>query len=338
MSVLNILVATSHLNRLGGSVTFTYALIEELKGRSNIEVEYFTFEKGIVSNKIENELGVNFLSRNKYDLILANHNTIVEKLYGLGFIIQTCHGIFPSLEQPSFLSDAYVAISQEVLDHIGKIGKPVKLIYNGINLNRFREFKPVSKKLKTILSLCQSDKANLFIKEVCEDHGFRFLGYNKNENPIWEIENMINDSDLVIGLGRSAYEAMACGRPVIIYDNRSYFPEFGDGYVLENLGLSLINNCSGRYFKKKISKKELYLEFNKYNPSDGYLLREFAEKELDVSKNVSKYLNFWEEILLTDKENKKYRLKYLIKRVLGARISYNIYKLRNLAQVRLKKF
>ena len=324
-----ILVATSHLNRLGGSVTFTYTLIEELKERSNIDVEYFTFEKGIVSDRIENELGVNFKSRNNYDLILANHNTIVEKLYSLGFIIQTCHGIFPSLEQPSFLSDAYVVISQEILNHVGKIDKPIKLIYNGINLKRFREIRPVSKKLKTILSLCQSREANQFIKEICDDIGCNFSESNKYVNPVWGIEELINDADLVIGLGRSAYEAMSCNRPVVIYDKRSYFPEFGDGYISQNLGLSLIKNCSGRYFKKKITKNELRLEILKYDPLDGVFLRTFAEKELDISKNVDEYLRFWKEILSSRKEKKYYLFKYRLKKVIGKKLSFLIFRLKN---------
>ncbi|ADF51441.1 UDP-Glycosyltransferase/glycogen phosphorylase [Zunongwangia profunda SM-A87] len=329
MEEIKILVATSHLNRLGGSVTFTYTLIEELKERSNIDVEYFTFEKGIVSDRIENELGVNFKSRNNYDLILANHNTIVEKLYSLGFIIQTCHGIFPSLEQPSFLSDAYVVISQEILNHVGKIDKPIKLIYNGINLKRFREIRPVSKKLKTILSLCQSREANQFIKEICDDIGCNFSESNKYVNPVWGIEELINDADLVIGLGRSAYEAMSCNRPVVIYDKRSYFPEFGDGYISQNLGLSLIKNCSGRYFKKKITKNELRLEILKYDPLDGVFLRTFAEKELDISKNVDEYLRFWKEILSSRKEKKYYLFKYRLKKVIGKKLSFLIFRLKN---------
>src|SRR5690606_2209358 len=49
---LNILIASHRLSNLGGSETFTYALAEELIRRELHSVEYFTFEKGMVSNEM----------------------------------------------------------------------------------------------------------------------------------------------------------------------------------------------------------------------------------------------------------------------------------------------
>ena len=63
---MNILVTNNHLKTYGGSETFTYALIEELC-RLGHHLEYFTFEKGLTSNKIEQNLNVHFFSRKKYN-------------------------------------------------------------------------------------------------------------------------------------------------------------------------------------------------------------------------------------------------------------------------------
>ena len=88
-----------------------------------------------------------------------------------------------------------------------------------------------------------------------------FIAINKFENQVWEIEKAINDADLVIGLGRSAYEAMACGRPVVIYDHRPYSKCYADGYLKkECIEESLKMNCSGRRFKYELSSEELELE------------------------------------------------------------------------------
>lgn len=46
----SILVATNHLNTLGGTETFTYSLIEEIV-RIHKNVEYFTFRRGMTSEK-----------------------------------------------------------------------------------------------------------------------------------------------------------------------------------------------------------------------------------------------------------------------------------------------
>lgn len=105
------------------------------------------------------------MSKNKYDLIFANHNRVVNHLYGKGFILQTCHGIFPKLEQPSYKSDAFVSISQEVQSHLANLGFSSKIILNGINLNRFRPLRNVSDELKSVLSLCHSKAANNMIKK-----------------------------------------------------------------------------------------------------------------------------------------------------------------------------
>lgn len=316
---LDILVATNHLKNLGGSETFTFTLIEELRNREDVYIEYFTFQKGLASKKIE-ELGIPFFSNKKeYDLILANHNTTVDKLYKKGFIIQTCHGVYPKLEQPSLKADAYVAISQEVQEHLANLGFSSQIIYNGINLKRFESSKKLNREVRVMLSLCQSEEANLFLETCCQKLEINFIRANKFINAKWEIEVLINKADLVVGLGRSAYEAMACGRPIIVYDNRPYMTALGDGYVRGILGLSIKNNCSGRYFRKEFSEAEFIEEIKKYNSNDGVYFRNFALRELEIGKQVDKYLSYWNNL-----KNIKYKhRKERITRILGSKI-YNL--------------
>lgn len=313
---MNILVTNDQLNRLGGSETFTFTIIEELV-RLGHNVEYFSFKKGLVSSKIEKLLNVHFMSKGKYDLILANHNTTVDKVHKRGFTIQTCHGIFPKLEQPSSNANAYVSISQEVQDHLGKLGYPSILIHNSINLDRFKIKSKINRKLNSVLSLCHSEEANLFVEKACSDMNVKFKQAYKYKNAIWNVEDEINKVDLVIGLGRSAYEAMACGRPVLIYDNRRYFPSCGDGYVKDVLGFSLKNNCSGRYFNKKFSKSDFVSEAMKFNSNDSLFFREFAERELDVKKNIKKYLDIFDFIKTNIKINKRHKKIKIAKIIIG---------------------
>ena len=77
--MLNILVTNNHLKHYGGSETFTYAFIEELCKRG-YNVEYCTLIKGAVSDKIEQDLGVNYLSKKKFDVVFANHVSCIEVL------------------------------------------------------------------------------------------------------------------------------------------------------------------------------------------------------------------------------------------------------------------
>lgn len=323
-----ILVATNQLEGVGGTETFTYTLIEELVRRGIYEVEYFCFKKGLYSDKIEKELGVRFSSREKYDLILANHYTCVNVLFSKGFIIQTCHGIYPTLEQPSIKADAFVAISQEVQSHLAKKGFSSFIILNGINLMKFKSYNPISSELKTVLSLCHSKEANDLIAEICETNGLAFVKAFKYENPVWDIEKIINEADLVIGLGRSAFEAMACGRPLVIFDKRSYFESYGDGYVRESLGLSLLYNCSGRYSKNTYDKELLQREILKYNCNDSQFFRNFAEKELDIRRAVDQYIMYFEELQNNNKAQKNRLIHLILINYIGKKMSKLIYKFR----------
>jgi len=308
---LNILVANHKLARVGGSETFTYTIIDELNKNPNYNVEYFCFHKGVVAQKIE-DLGVGFMTKKKYDLILANHNTCVNKLYKKGFVIQTCHGIYPQLEQPSKKANAYVAISQEVQNHLAEKGFSSKLIYNSIDLTRFYPKNNISNNLKAVLSLCHSKEANTELKELCSQLDLEYLEAYKYESPIWDIANLINQSDIVFGLGRSAYEAIACGRPVIVWDKRGYFPSYADGYVKKNLGLSLINNCSGRYSKEILTIENLKEELKNYNQKDQNFFRGFALKHFDVRKNVVEYIEYALK-LQEQKRNNKFPLNVILK-------------------------
>lgn len=292
MQIKSILVTNNHLKKVGGSETFTYTLIEALLKRG-FDVEYFTFFKGEVSKRIERDLGVQFMSKDKYDLILANHNTCVNVLSRKGITIQTCHGIFPNEEQPSKYADGHVAISEEVVQHLKTKTYSSQLIVNGINCERYTVKTPINTTLKKVMSLSQSETANAKIKAACDTLGLEFTKFNKNANPVWHVEDMINDVDLVLGLGRSAYEAMACGRAVVVFDERAYFKSFSDGYMTPDLVRECVaNNCSGRYSQLEFDTDDLISEFKKYKKEDGDALRALALTDFNIDVQIDKYLDY----------------------------------------------
>lgn len=293
---MKILLGTHYLAKTGGTESYTYALATELK-RLGHDVEYFAIVKGGVSSLLE-EKGIPFMSADHYDLILANHNTVVEEIWTRGYLIQTCHGSIAELEQPSSLADAYVSVSEEVRDHLQNKGFQSVVIPNGINCERFSPRKPVSQTLKMVLSLCQSDVANDFIRKCCEQAGVEFLQSNKFTDNVWSIEDLINQSDLVIGLGRSAYDAMACGRCALSYDYREYMGEFlGDGMLTpENIKKNMYCNCSGRSSRIHYDEQSFIEEMQKYSPELAAWSREFALKNLNIERVVQKYLDIYKDI------------------------------------------
>lgn len=284
---MKILITNHWLKKLGGSETFTYTLAKELQ-RKGHEVHFFTNVEGLVSNRLLAEGVKRSNLKSKYDLILANHHTTVDKVHHLGPTIQTCHGVIPKLEQPSENADILVAISEEVALHI----KTTHIIRNGVDCQRFKPSRKLPSKPKKILSLVHSDEANILLRKLCKELNIHLLPFNKYSNPIWDIERIINQCDLVISLGRGVYEAMACGVAVVVFDKRPYQKAMADGYLSKDIIDKVIkNNCSGRFFKHEFTKEELASEIQKYNPKDGVFLRNYALEHFNIEYQAEKYLN-----------------------------------------------
>lgn len=322
---LKILLANYSLDKIGGTESYTFAFAEELKKRGH-EVEYFCFVKGLMAERLENELGLTFQSKKKYDIIFANHIVCVQKLWRYGFIIQTCHGIFIGLESPSIFADMIVSISKEVQNKLKTENFESRLIYNGINTNVFYPEKAINSKLKTVLSLVQSEQANQIISRACEALNLELIKNNKFVNPDMDIHKQINRADLVIGLGRSIYDSMSCGRAVIVFDYRKYNGKpLGDGYLnIENFEESLKCNCSGRSYGIEMNELALINELKKYRPEDGKLMREIALEKFNIEKNVDEYLS----IINKKTELEKTKMKYL--KLLIYSYYLNLLKLKNL--------
>ncbi len=299
---MKILVTNHWLKKLGGSETFTYTLVAELKKRG-YEIDVLTFQQGIVSERIRKDFGIKILStaKSSYDLILANHNTCVKEACGNGPIIQTCHGTTPKLEQPSFFSDQYVAISEEVQSHIFKAipNTCVTVIRNGIDCNRFTPKQKLSKKVKRVLSLAHDDNFNIELNYHFRKRGIELFYLNKYNNPIWNVESAINESDLVISLGRGAYEAMACGRPVLVMDKRPYQDALSDGLVNSlNIDELIKTNLSGRALRITNIELAIELALANYNQSLGDWCRSYALDNLNIQIQLEKYFDLCKNRLM----------------------------------------
>lgn len=224
----------------------------------------------------------------KFDLAIINHNSCLKQLTYLPCKkIFTSHGILPSLEQPIQGADYYVSVSEEVQEHLKDLGFNSIVIRNGIDTELYKSTKPTNKKLTNVLfsSHYQGSALNI-IKQACKelDLNLTIIGKgNEVSNPI----DYINEADLVIGLGRTAYEAMSCERNVIIYDYNG-----ADGFVTpETIKDYRKNNCSGRYRKKFLNVEELKELFKLYDSELGSKLREYIIDNNNIKKTVQQYLS-----------------------------------------------
>jgi hypothetical protein len=294
---MRVLVGQNHLHTLGGTETFTYTLVKYLK-KLNFKVDVVTLKTGIMSDKIKSDfpdVGINEGVK-KYDLALINHNKVVEfvrkQSIQIKTLVQTCHGTIPDLEQPCSNADIHVSISEEVKKHLKIKGFDSEVIYNGIDLEKYQMTQVPNDYPETIVSLTQSFEANNILSKVSNKIGSNLISFNKNFNPIIDINEALQKADLVFGLGRSAYEGMATGSNVFIWDIREYNGNKGDGFITyENLHELMRFNSSGRRYNKKYNVDQLVDEIeSNYCATDCLSNRYAVERYLNMEKQVNKYV------------------------------------------------
>ena len=340
MSTKKILIGCNHLNKFGGSETYTFTLAQELS-KQGFEVDVFTRQTGTVSDKISGFakiINLKQLVKNEYSLALISHNTIFVADIKAKTKVHICHGIFPFMEQASFRSDVVVCISKEVQDHSKLKGFDCKLIHNLIDTERFKSTRPISRKLTSILSLCQGEEANEILSDICKELNINFTAFNKFDKAVWEIENEINKADLVVSLGRGAMESMACGRSVLVFDSRKYTGNYSDGLLLQNNFKDLLeHNFSGRKFKYKGTKEFIKNQLLKYNSEQGAINRQLAVKNFSAKNIAKQLLNLQNEVkketLLTDQQYKS-----LDKKFVCSKKNSQLYFVSAYTKVHLEKF
>lgn len=288
-----VLVTNNHLDRFGGSETFVYSMVKELE-RLGYKVDVLTLTTEIKGMALELKDNLIETPEDSYDIILINHNTCLEKIRNVtGYKVFTSHGIYPKIEQPIGGGDKYIAISEEVKQHMENLGFKSELIVNGIDCERFKPKKQIRVKPKKVLSLCQGEEANFMIKKACKKLKLELVVFQELNERIFDIEKHISDTDIVFTLGRGVYEAMACGRDVIIYDSRSYQVDssLADGRVTKDNFKELVkNNCSGRRYMKKWDVDDIIEEIKGYKKKNGDDNREIALKELNIKDKVNQYI------------------------------------------------
>lgn len=274
---MNILLTNYSLEYQAGSETWTMTIFDELSKSHDVDV--------YVSKNGCNKLIKAGCNKNKhYDLALINHNICFEEIKGWNIDkrIFTSHGVIPDLEQPILGADVYVSVSEEVQNNLYSKGFKSVVIRNPINTDYFIE-SHINKKLKNILFLnnhAQIINCLKIVRAACCGYNFKILsGWKKT------VKEEIAWADLVISSGRGCYEALSCGKNVMIVN------QFGcDGMVTENNILELRkNNCSGRRYNFSWATVDMVNEFGKYDPDRN--MRRYILENNNVEKIAKEYLS-----------------------------------------------
>ena len=292
---MNILITAQSLVNYMGSETFTYTLAKELNLKHTVHV--CSLKQGPMAKKFGKLWKAK--PEKAYDLILISHNNTLnlvldEKIQG--FKIFTCHSMFYNVEAPKPGCDAYVAIIPEIQQYMESLDFKPHLIYNGINCTRFKPETPINDTPLTVFAMPGKLEALHVIREACRKLDIELMW----ERVKWNIQDYMNQADIVITLGRGACEGMACGRAVIVFDQRAYMKEpYMDGMITkENVMEIAKHNFSGRRYAKPVGLQDVKLlcdEIAKYDESMGDNNRAIALERFNVKGQVEQYLKIFED-------------------------------------------
>lgn len=294
---MKILVTNNTLGNIpGGSEWHAHELCLALK-RKGCDVHAYSPTLGWFAENLKKE-GVDVFSNppeGDYDLILASHLSTINSLNRKktrGKLVQICHGVYPSLEQPSSKIDHHVAISEEVKQHLKIKGFESTIIFNGVDHSRY---KPSEESGSGVVSMCQGELANKMIKNACNELNVGFTELNKFKSYRYDLYDVIPKFDVVVSLGRGAYEAMACNKKLLVLDSRHYVSSYkaiGDGIAsLENVDEFMKNNCSGRSKNLMYSQSDVTAAIKKLLSSQNPNLRGFSESNLNIDLQADKYIS-----------------------------------------------
>ncbi len=217
-------------------------------------------------------------------------------------VLAFAHGLGPLAHeyQPEGLRDVrhVVALSPFMTRYYAARlpGHRVSFLPNVIDVARFSSQKPLREAARTAL-LADRRRAPEYlerIRPVFQERGVELVPVAELAfgMPIWDMHAYYGYFDLVLGCGRSAYEAMACGRNVVVLGVNG-----GDGFVdRASFAAAFDRNCSG-YGIRKLRwddphfASQLGAEIDKYSARAGNDTRALAVEHVDSDHFMPGFLD-----------------------------------------------
>ena len=309
--MINILFILA-INHYTGVTTWAYELIKGLS-KFNVDVVFVSSNSYFISNKeyikdisLHSNVIESLDYSIKYDVVFLHniqHESISKKVGKKTVFIS--HGSMINSANPKLKHDMHVAVSGRSKYVLGAD----MFILNGIDLNKFKSNKLLNKIPKKCL-YHNRFKPQKFVHEACEELNIELDYWKVIEK---DVTKKIEESDFVMGYGRSVYEAMSMGKPVLVFGHNSPTNKnklrstgvssnvedgFSDGWVDENNFKKLLyRNCCGWARKIYIDNKNDMIDLMKgYDYKMGNVNRRLAEEHLSSQTMVNSFTNIIKEL------------------------------------------
>lgn len=309
---LSILLATNHLLGWTGSETLLLTLIESLLAHScKLTVYARCWDSEWLDNNFDNRILVvndlELIKQQHFDLAHVQHNSClvgVRAVFPALPVVFSSLGVLPFLEQPTPFDvgvSRYVAISEEVSNNLvasGVLPQKITVVRNMVSSDWFYPMSIIKKSPERILVLSykMDEEKKSLLRQVAKRVGasIRFVGGVNGGISHKQLCEVINNSDVVVTIGRGVIETMLCGRVPLVFDIHG-----GDGLVTPDTLQDLWQcNFSGRRYRRNYTVDDLVVELSKYQYELGGRLRELALIYFDARHNVSRLMSLYEELVL----------------------------------------
>lgn len=231
------------------------------------------------------------------DFAIINHKPLLIKLRDKPFPkIYVSHGVFDDVGRCDIGANYYVCVSPEIQRLEEGLGFSCDIIGNPVNTSRFTNKTPIHDTLTNVLLLSKGlSLAKPVVQQACNHLGVAFI---HQEQEVFEVEDLINRADLVIGIGRCLIESMMCGRNVISADYRDWMTGFeGFGTIDEtNFNEAWTSHYSGRKNPKQFTAELLIEELKKYRRNRGGKIQQLAMKHHDYITVAKQFLDIYDRI------------------------------------------
>lgn len=280
---------------LNGVTTFNYTLLCELKKRGHYCSVIFQNEEDEAKYKFE-DVGITIGGKGWYDIVIIN-NRMGEAIASVHFkanrYLYFVHSIMNpnSLPPESDLNLELFVFSEVSEGFIKKRYTAPTLIRNGIDMERFKpvQMPKASPSLIQVLDLRNNE---LYAGKVENAAKFNQMWVGKLTAPRFDIPLIISRADVCIGYGRHAIEAMAMGKPTIVYGVNG-----GDGLVtpknMEELSRTNFSGWSLRTMPPPGELTEFYVlqELDKVQSNYTEAVTAYIRENYSITKSVDLILN-----------------------------------------------
>lgn len=275
---MRILLGNNAFDALGGSETWMMTLSDELI-RLGHELIAYSPKLGFVSDKMAGIKCVREITDEKPDLAICAHYDITNYIHSKlpdTPIIAVVHGILHKEgdtilpEHPvSFKENIkYIAVSEEVQAKLkNDYGIDSLVVRNFFDLDKFKKTKNLSEKPKSFLINSNywgiDDAISKIISETADHYSAITMMIGIESVPVYGVSDVIEDADIVVGMGRSVMEGACMGKMAIVHGR------WGTGGIItpESYQTLKLSNFSGRVNGQKaelITAEELIKQIDRY--------------------------------------------------------------------------